>query len=104
MKDKLKYICFHISLTVLQKSPSLISKLTQLVATVGGIGFIPGAPGTYATVVAIAVWYFLNIHVASFQYVQWMLWSAYIIVGILSAGAAAKRWGEDPQQIVIDEV
>src|SRR5436189_5609148 len=76
----------------------------SVLATVGGIGYLPLAPGTWASLVAVFVWYEFLTHFPSFQMWQWLLVAAVIIIGIISSEEATKKWGKDPSKVVIDEL
>jgi phosphatidylglycerophosphatase A len=76
--------------------------LAVFVATAGGAGFLPKAPGTAGAVVGVLV--YLALHAAGAG-----AYFLHAILGILFAGTlAAQRveafWGHDSQRIVIDEV
>lgn len=73
------------------------------VATVGGIGLLPGAPGSWASLAALpAAWLILD------HFGPWALGAAALAVFALGWWAAAsviRRTGDDdPGPIVIDEV
>jgi phosphatidylglycerophosphatase A len=76
------------------------------VATAGGAGFVPIAPGTAGTVVAVPLYWLLSARL------QWPAWAFLSFLVALSAlgMAAAQRVGKpvfhasDAGQIVIDEV
>src|SRR5262249_51468946 len=87
----------------------------KLIATAGGIGYLPLAPGTWASLAGTILWYELLIHFPSFQIWQWMLTGAAIILGVISSSVLVRALnkgqipplgggGADPSQIVIDEV
>src|SRR5262245_26203620 len=76
----------------------------SVLATIGGIGYLPLAPGTWASLVAAFAWYEFSVHFPSFQLWQWFLLAAVILAGIISSEAAIKKWGKDPSRVVIDEV
>ena len=70
-----------------------------LVATVGGAGYFPVAPGTVGSAVGIAVYLLLP--------PQWVLpvFAAVTVIGIWAAGEAARHFArEDPGPVVVDEV
>lgn len=71
-----------------------------MIATLGGIGRIPIAPGTCASLVAAGVWY-----VAGFSApMQWAGGLVTVAIGAWAAGRLAKAVGDaDPSHVVIDE-
>ncbi len=84
----------------------MTNRLAMLFASVFYIGFIPGAPGTYASIAATLV-YFLIYHfmqplVPALHFSTVCLIS---LIGVLAASRASRIAGaEDPSFIVIDEV
>ena len=75
-------------------------RLSTLLGTLCGIGYVPVAPGTAASVVAAGVWYGWHPSAA----VQWLVCGVAIVAGVWAAGDIAKRaQGTDPSQVVIDE-
>jgi phosphatidylglycerophosphatase A len=79
----------------------IINKFWFAFATVGGIGCVPVAPGTVASVVtAVALWW-----VPAYPVVWAMATVAAFVVGVIAAGNIARRTGvPDPSWVVIDEV
>lgn len=82
-----------------------MDKILLRLATFGGIGFLPGAPGTWASAATALLWlaitYFLPIRPAPY----WLIVAILFIVGLISAGAAEKILDRpDPGSVVIDEV
>ncbi len=77
-------------------------RLRVLAASLLGIGFLPGAPGTYASAV-VAV-----IHVAAggpTGPVAWLVLPALVAAGLWAASDSEKTFGSrDPRACVIDEV
>lgn len=70
-------------------------------ATVGGVGFMPVAPGTWATVIGIVLSYFLASNLMVYSLVLVVLF----ILGTFSSGIVEKELHErDPGIVVIDEV
>lgn len=76
-------------------------KLSKIIATVGGIGFIRKGGGTVASILYCIVW----ILIPGFSPVlQISLLIAVLITGVWSSAVVEKIWGEDNFRIVIDEV
>lgn len=75
--------------------------VVRAVATFGFIGCLPLAPGTWASLVAIALWWGgLSVSVA----LQIPLLAAILLLGTLAAHRAESFLGHDDRRIVIDEV
>ena len=70
-------------------------------ATVLGIGFLPAAPGTWATAVGVALAYFLGSNFFAYSILLLVL----LILGIMTSGLVEKMLNQkDPGIVVIDEV
>jgi phosphatidylglycerophosphatase A len=79
-----------------------MTRLAVLLATAGGIGYAPAAPGTFGSAVGVVAYLVTD---------GWLLvWQAGLVllvtgVGVWSASAAATHFGRhDPGYVVIDEV
>ena len=79
-------------------------KVYSAAASVMGIGYLPMAPGTWASLAAAALWLVFQNYFPGFDRMQWTLVIACIIIGIVSSDYLIKHWGNDPSQIVIDEL
>jgi phosphatidylglycerophosphatase A len=90
-----------------------------LALTTFGVGYIPGAPGTYGSAVAVAIYLGIaafETHAAghpgdpafkaAFHYaVNAILLTAFCLVGIWASGRTAPIFGrKDPSQAVVDEL
>jgi phosphatidylglycerophosphatase A len=77
-------------------------RLILALATWGGVGFLPGLPGTWGTLAALPLWYFLA------QTGPWgygLGTAALMLLGLAVAGPAQLYLGRtDHPAIVIDEV
>ena len=77
-----------------------MERLARIIAMVGGIGRIPVAPGTCASVASAAVW---SLVVLSGP-MQWAVGCVTVAIGVWAAGRLAKSVAQtDPPQVVIDE-
>jgi len=72
------------------------------IATLGPIGKLPIAPGTWGSLAAVIIWWLILSRLKPFWYWTIMLITA--VIGIWSAGRAEEELGEDAGEIVIDEV
>lgn len=73
--------------------------ILKWIATLGPVGFLPYAPGTYGTCVAFVL-------VVLFKPVDlflFMIFLLFLLIGLLASEEAEKTLGEDSGQIVIDE-
>ncbi len=79
-----------------------MTRLAVLLATAGGAGYAPVAPGTAGSAVAVGVY----LLVREWTFVPMLvLVSAVIVAGIWAGGVAARHFGaEDPGPVVVDEV
>jgi len=85
----------------------MINRLSREIASVLHIGFIPGAPGTYASI-ATTLGYFLVAFLCSYRIIPALHLTAVClisIIGVLTASNVSRSCGiEDPSFVVIDEV
>lgn len=94
-----------------------------LALTTFGVGYIPGAPGTYGSVVGVAIYHFIGMHlaeaaehgisvgssaahVASFHFVLVAIaLLIFVLAGIWASTRSIPIFGtDDPHQAVVDEV
>ncbi len=79
-----------------------MKRLALLVATAGGAGYSPIAPGTAGSAVGIVIFWFTRAWPLAWQT---GLLVAISLVGTWAASVAAEHFGrEDPGQVVVDEV
>src|SRR5438876_10804881 len=75
--------------------------LLKSFATVLGIGFLPGAPGSWATAAGVGIAYYLSNHGSAYTVVLVVL----LVFGIMATGSLEKQMHQkDPGILVIDEV
>ena len=75
--------------------------LIRAFATVLGVGYLPAAPGTWATALGVAIAYFLGNDLPVYTVLMLVL----LVLGIMSTGIIEKQLGQkDPGILVIDEV
>jgi phosphatidylglycerophosphatase A len=72
------------------------------IATAGGAGFAPKAPGTAGSVVGVLVYLLIEALRAGAYYPHAIIF--FFIVGIWASSRVEHLWGHDSQRIVIDEV
>jgi phosphatidylglycerophosphatase A len=66
-----------------------------------GVGYLPVAPGTWATAVGVVIAYYLGNNLAVYSILLLVL----LILGIMASGILEKQLGQkDPGIVVIDEV
>jgi phosphatidylglycerophosphatase A len=79
-----------------------VTKVAVLIATVGGLGYAPIAPGTFGSAAGILIYWLTRNWPASWQIAIIALVTA---AGVWAATRAEKHFGkEDPGPVVIDEV
>jgi len=79
-----------------------IDYLAIVVATGGGAGFLPKAPGTAGSVVGVLLFILMNLAGAGAYLPHAIL--LVLFAGTLAAHRVETFWGHDSQRIVIDEV
>ena len=81
--------------------PGFVSRLILPLATWGGTGYLPLAPGTWGTAAALPLWWLLS-HLGPLGYA--LALAGIFIVAVLVAGPAQALLSQtDPSAIVIDE-
>ena len=73
-----------------------------VVATAGGIGFAPKAPGTAGSVVGVLIYLLIEGLNLGAYYLHVIIF--FFVVGIWASSRVEHLWGHDSQRIVIDEV
>ncbi|NQV51188.1 MAG: phosphatidylglycerophosphatase A [Candidatus Marinimicrobia bacterium] len=80
-------------------------QLLRVFTSVGFVGRIPGAPGTYGSLVTLALAYLWSSKVTDNILVTLGLIIVLTVLGVLASTRVAKSLGlEDPGEIVIDEL
>ena len=84
------------------KPQSRVTKVIALaIATVGGVGSLPFAPGTFGSAAGLLLWYLLP----ASPVVHGVTIVALLAAGSWSGSVAERHFGSvDPRQVVIDEV
>ncbi len=77
----------------------------MIIATGGGLGFVPVAPGTAGAAIALIIWIILYLLLS-----PWWLVAATIalvvvslFLGVWTDNVMERYWGPDPRAVVIDE-
>ena len=84
-------------------SPSTLRSPEVLLATGLGVGFLPRAPGTWGSVAAVLIWWFVLAELPVSQ--QLVISGCYFLAGWWCSHRIAQRYGvEDAGQIVADEI
>jgi phosphatidylglycerophosphatase A len=82
--------------------PRFANRLILALATWGGVGYLPGAPGTWGTAAALPLWWLLT-HLGPFGYA--LALAVLLAASVMVAGPAQVLLGRpDHPAIVIDEV
>jgi phosphatidylglycerophosphatase A len=76
-------------------------RLVLALATCGGVGYLPGAPGTWGSLAAVPLWWLLS-HLGFWGY--GLAVAALLAVAIPVTGAAQEYLGPDHPAIVLDEM
>ncbi len=77
-------------------------RIAVAIATAGGAGFVPRAPGTAGAIVGVLVYLGIEWMHAGAYYPHAIIF--FFIVGIWASSRVEHRYGHDSQRIVIDEV
>src|SRR5262245_43331729 len=73
-----------------------------VIATAGGAGFAPKAPGTAGSIVGVLIYLFIEAAQIGAYYPHVIIFA--FIVGIWASSRVERLWGHDSSRIVIDEV
>jgi phosphatidylglycerophosphatase A len=73
-----------------------------VIATAGGAGFAPKAPGTFGSLVGVLIYVLIEAVHGGAYYLHAIIF--FLIVGIWASSRVERLWGHDSQRIVIDEV
>jgi phosphatidylglycerophosphatase A len=74
---------------------------SRVIATFFGAGYFPKAPGTFATLATLPLYFILRRLPAPLYLLSV---GKLIVLGIIASDAMEKEWGHDPSRVVIDEV
>ncbi len=78
-------------------------RLSKLISTSLGIGYIGKGAGSVAAAVCCLAWYFIQIRgvntPATFAVITLLFFA-----GVWAASVVEREWGKDPNRVVIDEV
>jgi len=77
-------------------------RLAAFIATAGGAGFLPKAPGTAGSAVGVFLYLLMDVTGVGAYFLHAILFLFF--AGILAAQRVETFWGHDSQRIVIDEV
>lgn len=78
-------------------------RLVKLLATCGGAGYLPKAPGLAGSVVGLGYWWLLRQLPGDVWY--WLITAAGAALAVWCTGQAARLLGQDdPPQVVLDEI
>lgn len=83
-----------------------MNRIPKIVATFGGVGYLPLAPGTWGSLAATLVYLGLGwtINNSSWLPILLILLSGLIyFLGVWAVKKLQEEWGNDPSRVVIDE-
>ncbi|MBK7789746.1 MAG: phosphatidylglycerophosphatase A [Saprospiraceae bacterium] len=83
-----------------------MNRIPKIIATFGGVGYLPLAPGTWGSLLATLVYLGLGWtnHNSSWLSIILILLSGFIyFIGVWAVKQLKEEWGNDPSRVVIDE-
>ena len=89
---------------------SIVNFMKRILATVGFVGYIPGMPGTWASLLTVGVlWYFMaDVSIwftAAKAGIFWPAYAGFVAFCIIVCTGAREIFGDDdPSVVVLDEV
>ena len=81
----------------------MIRRLSKGFATLGPIGYLPKAPGTWGSIAGAGIWYLLTEIIPRFQQYHLTLIIIATIAGIVVSDIVSRGGNKDPKEVVIDE-
>ena len=81
----------------------MIRRLCRSIATLGPIGYLPKAPGTWGSMTAAIIWYVLAEFIPDFQKYQLTIIIISAVAGIIVSEIVSRAGDKDPKEVVIDE-
>jgi phosphatidylglycerophosphatase A len=78
-------------------------RLSKVIASGFGTGFLPLAPGTWASALAVGLWFLSGKFFDFTPLLQLVICSLAMLAGFYTCIKLEEEWGKDPSQIVIDE-
>ncbi|MFZ7115308.1 MAG: phosphatidylglycerophosphatase A [Bacteroidota bacterium] len=81
----------------------MTGRLSKRIATLGPIGYLPKAPGTWGSITGAIVWFLLAELFPDFQKYHLTLIIISAFVGIIVTNIVSKSGNKDPKEVVIDE-
>ena len=81
----------------------MIRRLCRSIATLGPIGYLPKAPGTWGSMTAAIIWYVLAEFIPDFQKYQLTIIIISAVAGIIVSEIVSRDGDKDPKEVVIDE-
>lgn len=79
-----------------------MNKISDLLATIFGVGYLPLAPGTWCSAVAVITWFFL--YPFATQLYLFFITIVIFLIGVAVSKQFVIRTGKkDPSEVVIDE-
>lgn len=105
-----------------RKASGVLDYLSLTLATFG-VGYIPGAPGTYGSVIGLVIYLFVGMHlaeaaqhglsvgtgashIASFHFaLVAVVFAIFVLLGVWASSRSTEMFGtDDPHEAVVDEV
>lgn len=82
--------------------PGILQRIAVQTATVGPVGRLPIAPGTWGSLAAVVIWWLLLSTLSLASY--WSILLVMFILAVWVSGHAEQILGRDARPIVIDEL
>lgn len=83
-----------------------MNRIPKLVATFGGVGYLPLAPGTWGSVLATLLYIVLGTGLHNDNWLPLILLVVSVclyLAGVWAVKQLQTEWGSDPSRVVIDE-
>ena len=82
----------------------MIGRLSKGIATLGPIGYLPKAPGTWGSMTGAFIWYMSAEIIPDFQRYHLPVVLVCVVVGIIVSDIVSRTGNKDPKEVIIDEL
>lgn len=82
----------------------MIDRLSKGIATLGPIGYLPKAPGTWGSMTGAFIWYMSAELIPDFKRYHLPAVLVSVVVGIIVSDIVSRTGKKDPKEVIIDEL
>ena len=82
----------------------MVTRLSKSIATLGPIGYLPKAPGTWGSMTGALIWYLAGEIIPGFYKYHLPLIIFATLIGVIVSTVVSSKANNDPKEVVIDEL